>query len=925
MSELNEKPSVRSRFITAYNTLVNALSFNPALRKTWRALVSEIRHPEHGEETPPSHPNGFIKMFRKRRLTIAESYLTIATYLDSDKYRERLHALTLITEQAFHSKALAMPLNTARVQIALMKEAVKYRDDRRRQMELLRDFSVSSFGQPLAIRRYLTELNLVEVPETGKQLKDLGMGFDTHVHDNASYGRKTPSQLIIDAFIKGISEITIGYNSVSHPEIIEEALEAGAIMGITVHIGIEYSVRTDGKRFHYMFLLPPLRNASGFKAFMKKYGASIRVFLDGLEEIRKRRMRSIERLIAHFNKTFRAEINEGYPEGSMYALPPLSVNDIQALVPMDHATRMHLGELLYHKLTPVLFRRRELRLAQRRLAAAEESRGEIPVWESQKAEERYQEAVRACQSILPEQLRLTYFSNPALSEYATVFNDLPRLSAQLRQTGGLVKILHPLEHGFSAAMRMLVRYASSIDSVEVYNMYDRENREIAEIMQFAKCIRLMNAGDAEGLRALAADGVAVSDKDIDACVRHCRARPIIPRCGSDSTGRSTVIPGMGFIFENRIPARQRSAFIKAHATLPPPVARLIAENRGMPPDTAVVSMGKTFAEVHKHEDENTVHAIPPKRAWRYLNPALKNIIFAAAGFIPAYFFIGPVFACVWFVITGGRNAIVDSISSRGYSPKAWNIKSINFDNLAQSLFFTGFSVPLLSFVKLQFDHLWPLADSGMLYQAVKFFTLCTINGAYLFTHNMLRGFEPTTARMNFFRSVLASPLAAIFAPALDIVHIPSVVQAKFWSDFVAAFIEGSRKLMTIVDIRTRNIREVLARFTADSEMRNIALIDLMYFFYTDPRSRTALNNALIDRPHGLKALAAFFTRRAHKPSEASGQTRDMLTAWFDEPLNLVRITECILATYDRATAHTLIDLVSSAFPEMQEWLRQHRE
>ena len=50
------------------------------------------------------------------------------------------------------------------------------------------------------------------------------MGWDFHVHDNTSYGRKTPIQLIIDAFIKGISEITVVYTNLEHEEAIKRTI-----------------------------------------------------------------------------------------------------------------------------------------------------------------------------------------------------------------------------------------------------------------------------------------------------------------------------------------------------------------------------------------------------------------------------------------------------------------------------------------------------------------------------------------------------------------------------------------------------------------------------------------------------------------------------------------------------------------------------
>ncbi len=196
-------------FVRTYNRVVDALSFGAAYQKTRRLLNERIDSPSSIEDMPPSHPAGFVREFKKRRISIVESYLTIIRSLESVHHRERIQALRLLEEHAVHSKNLTMPLNTARVQMALMKEAIKSRDNKRRQLELLHDFSVSAYGQPSVIRGCLDELGIIELPETGERIADLGAGWDPHVHDNSSYGRKTPSQLVIDAFIKGISAMPL--------------------------------------------------------------------------------------------------------------------------------------------------------------------------------------------------------------------------------------------------------------------------------------------------------------------------------------------------------------------------------------------------------------------------------------------------------------------------------------------------------------------------------------------------------------------------------------------------------------------------------------------------------------------------------------------------------------------------------------------
>ncbi len=175
----------------------------------------------------------------------------IARELDRNNCHKRLHALKSLVELSLHAKTVSMPLNTARVQIQIMKEAINSQGNRRRQFELIADFSLASYGHEAVIRRLLREFRRVEIPEKNRPLKELDMGWDSHVHDNLSEGRKTPSQLILDAFIKGFSRLTLAYYDISEREVIFEAMEAGRILGIDVSVGIEFS--TDGhaqKTFH---------------------------------------------------------------------------------------------------------------------------------------------------------------------------------------------------------------------------------------------------------------------------------------------------------------------------------------------------------------------------------------------------------------------------------------------------------------------------------------------------------------------------------------------------------------------------------------------------------------------------------------------------------------------------------------------------
>ncbi|MCU0286655.1 MAG: hypothetical protein MUF15_09670, partial [Acidobacteria bacterium] len=169
---------LKNKIIAIYIAIIDLISFSSRIRKVRKRLDYSLKRPGIIENFPDSHPRGFIKQFRKRRITIVEAYLKIINLLGSSKYNERLKALELLADQILSSRALEMPLNTARVQLALMKEAVKNKDNKRIQLERLQDFSISSFGHPRLIRKYLNELNIIEIPEIGKPLKDLGMGWD---------------------------------------------------------------------------------------------------------------------------------------------------------------------------------------------------------------------------------------------------------------------------------------------------------------------------------------------------------------------------------------------------------------------------------------------------------------------------------------------------------------------------------------------------------------------------------------------------------------------------------------------------------------------------------------------------------------------------------------------------------------------------
>ena len=80
----------KSRLHRFYNKFISSLSFSAELRKMRRELNAKIDQPEIITSPPPFHPQAANRWFKRRRISIAESYLMVVRDLDSRnsaKYR----------------------------------------------------------------------------------------------------------------------------------------------------------------------------------------------------------------------------------------------------------------------------------------------------------------------------------------------------------------------------------------------------------------------------------------------------------------------------------------------------------------------------------------------------------------------------------------------------------------------------------------------------------------------------------------------------------------------------------------------------------------------------------------------------------------------------------------------------------------------
>ena len=307
--------------------------------------------------------------------------------------------------------------------------------------------------------------------------------------------------------------------------------------------------------------------------------------------------------------------------------------------------------------------------------------------------------------------------------------------------------------------------------------------------------------------------------NIPALQAHYRGVPLGAYIGSDSTGRSLHRYGMGLILRDTLTRRAQKAI---RYTLGPSVfilpVRMTAYLRTtFLPSVASGAMKKWLRRlVHlmpgsRHLGEQLRHdweiqdnatrmetpgnIIPlgglheeggnelyleekrvsaePGGSWRYLNSGVKSAIKVIIGFIPAFFtfaltkdwwFLAYCGAFIWFGITGVRNILQSVLGGGGFrrSPLLrWN-DYVSWGRLADSLLFTGFSVPLLDYiVKTVFlDRMFGVTTATN--PTLLYTVMALANGLYLSSHNAFRGLPKGAIVGNFFRTVISIPLAVAF-------------------------------------------------------------------------------------------------------------------------------------------------------------------
>ncbi len=883
------------------------------------------------------HPHGIKEMAAPRVLRIAYAIASLLGTLEGGKSSDRLNSLRSLRDEILLSNTYYLQKNTSRVLLQIMKELVRNKDEEAVQLRLAHDFRMASSGKPRVVRAELEKYHLLEMPEEWNQL-----AFDHHVHDANTKGRKSPTHLVMDAWIKGIRFLTVVYYNYVDAEVARELLEAAKILDMHIRIGIEVSSRFRGKYVRVIWEPQSYTDPKSFQAFLEEQ--PVRAFMNEGRQVSAYQQRYVFEALAAYNRTHRMAMGEEYG----LQLEELDEKCFRAFVGTGQPSLLHLAKYIQSGLQP--------RLKEAARAMAEEYAGAGP--ERRRELEQRLDALNAIDS---DQIISRYLQpcrNPDLHD-PTVPQDGPEVPPLLRlHIGELLPRLakfHSSSHftlnlsNLSTADTLEILYdcQGHVSNIELYNLKDvtrgkwskapnsqnscpgdvvdlvSPERTCAQISELQKALNednvialkrairgviwsfeedrlvlsntlalarskndLTRMAETEGeLEAMDARKEKLLDIlfDIENFHRHYKSRPLGARIGSGSTGQSRHQYGMGVVVLDTLPKRARKMALRqtgGQRKLLPVTALMTIHSRTcchcLTNDSPWLRMVRRIPglemagcgthlewfldriEIHPKkpgnivtlggvqlEHDNGLRLVPAREATaatlplKYLNTALKNALKILTGFVPAFltfaltkdwWVLAYLGGFIWFGITGVRNILQAVLGGGGLkrSPLVqWN-SLISWSRIADSLLFTGFSVPLLDLLVKTM-----LLDRGLGITTstdpiLLFSVMALSNGIYISSHNIFRGLPRSAVIGNFFRSILSIPLAVLFnatlAGGMHMAMIPGVEEAlqkwaavtsKLASDVVAAIIEGLADRHNNVRIRLADYRaKLMAMFDA---------------------------------------------------------------------------------------------------------------
>lgn len=525
------------------------------------------------------HSHGIKALAMSREMRVAHAVVKLLDSLEAGQSEDRLHALRTLYNEVLNSAQTRLRRNTARVLIQVMKELVRAHGDEERQIRLAHDFRRAAQGTPRVVRALLDRYHLVEMPEDWSQLS-----FDHHVHDANTKGRKNPTHLIMDAWIKGIRHLTVIYYNFVEAEAAAEIMHASEIMGMSVRIGIEFSVPFRGRFVHFIWVPRGFSDAEQFLEFLAE--PPMRHIVQLGREASEWQQRYVFLALERWNSQHR--LDAAAKLGLDIAASDEA--DFRAFVGAGQPSLLHLAEFLHQSFFPQARQRmQELYTQWKALPPGPEANKDRHELELCIAtlESMTSSAVHDAWLIpernpdlpspwvptnapgTPELLRLTPMS---LLDWLTSVHSGYRITLNLANLGS------------EDVLELLWQCQGLITHLEIFNLKEWYEGKLTHLAEINELQRAINGGSAPRLKRLIRDmlrkydGVCGEPQHVERCAvlrailrnipvlqSFYKAVPLRSRMGTDSTSRSQKIVGMGLVFPETLSARGQAYFRRRQA------------------------------------------------------------------------------------------------------------------------------------------------------------------------------------------------------------------------------------------------------------------------------------------------------------------------------------------------------------------------
>ena len=514
---------------------------------------------------PFFHPFGIKELAESKGLRIANSVVHLLESMERGDEEYRLQALRGLKDEILNTAEGSLPKNTARVLLQIMKELVRARGDHFKQLEIAHAFRTAASGKPRIIRRQLKAHHLLEMPEDWNQIT-----FDDHVHDANTKGRKSPTHLIMDAWIKGIRRLRVIYYHYIEPRFAAELIEAAEIMNIDLRIGIEFSARFRDRYVSFIWVSRGLPDIQSFLCFLAE--PHVIDFMEKGKEVLKYYTSYILKILDAFNQKQREVLNQKFG----IELAPLNSDKFLKFVSPGQASILHLGEYIHLNVVDLM----KLKIKKISLTYAT-----LEPEEKQAVKALVQSMDRlSTGEIVEHYLKPENF--PEIPDPWRV-NDDPELPDRLKLGfGKLLEEISDLHPSFRITLNLsnlkaedvlelLYESDGLITRLEIFNLKDHATGKTDHIPAINELQQAINEASLLKLKRVVrqiigqmktrqyADEKDRTQKliailhDIYTFRTMYRSTRLISRMGSDSTGRSLQTHGMGLGIIDTLPIQAR--------------------------------------------------------------------------------------------------------------------------------------------------------------------------------------------------------------------------------------------------------------------------------------------------------------------------------------------------------------------------------